>query len=86
MIVGPTRVAEVSPASTVVSFLTPETPFDADVIQNFCHFVHFFGSPETAAQWTAERKKTLLLLVAEAFELGRLTNRHNFGKALAEGV
>src|SRR5690348_2840649 len=79
LIVGPTGVTEVSPASTVVSFLTPETPFDADVIQNFCHFVHFFGSPETAAQWTAKRKTTFLLSVAEAFELGRLTNRRNFG-------
>lgn len=86
LIVGPEGVTEVSPAGTVVSFLTPETPFDADVIQNFCHFVHFFGSPETAAQWTAERKNTFLLSVAEAFELGRLTNRRNFGKALAEGL
>jgi hypothetical protein len=37
-----------------VSFLTPDQGFDADVIQSFCHFVHFFASREAGETWTAE--------------------------------
>ncbi|MGQ0551573.1 MAG: organomercurial lyase [Armatimonadota bacterium] len=83
LVVGPNGVKEVTPAGTVVSFLAPETPFDADVIQSFCHFVHFFSSPETASKWISEHPNTFILSVNEAYELGRLTNERNFGEALA---
>ena len=67
----------------VVSFLTPDTPFDANVVLSFCHYMLFFISEEAGTKWTAEHKNTFLLSVEEASEVGRLTNRANFGDALA---
>src|SRR6266849_3916719 len=52
--VTPTGPTDLAPADTVVSFLLPETEFDAGIVQRFCHFVHFFASPEDGARWTAE--------------------------------
>lgn len=73
-------VKELKPRGAVVSFLAPKRNFDADVIQSFCHFVHFFGSRESGERWTSKHSGTLLLSVDEAYELGRLTNAHNFGR------
>ena len=82
LVVGPDGVKDISPAATVVSFLTPDRPFDQDVIMRFCHFVHFFASPATAATWTAAHPGTFLLSVENAYALGRLTNQRNVGDAL----
>lgn len=68
-------VKEVRPKGAVVSFLYPDGPFEADVVQSFCHFVHFFASGRSAQRWSADHPGTFLLSVDEAFELGRLTNR-----------
>ncbi len=83
LVVGPTGVSELTPASAVVSFLERDTPFDADVIKSFCHFVHYFGSTETGAKWTSKHEGTFLLSVDEAYELGRLWNARNFPHVLA---
>jgi hypothetical protein len=81
--VTPTGPTDLSPADTGVSFLLPETEFDAGVIQRFCHFVHFLTSPTDSEQWTtAEHPGTFLLSVDDAYRLGRLTNRAAFGAAL----
>jgi alkylmercury lyase len=77
LVVGPDGVKAVSPAATVVSFLTPDRPFDQNVIMSFCHFVHFFASPESAEKWTTEHPGTFLLSVDDAWALGRLTNQQN---------
>jgi hypothetical protein len=45
---------EVRPEGAVVSFLLPTGPFGADVVQSFCHFVHFFASRQSAQRWTAD--------------------------------
>ncbi len=82
LVVGPDGVEEISPATTVVSFLTPDRPFDQDIIMKFCHFIHFFASPETAAKWTTAHPGTFLLSVGDAYALGRLTNQRNGGDAL----
>jgi alkylmercury lyase len=83
--VTPTGPADVAPAETVVSFLVPEAEFDATVIRRFCHFVHFFVSPDDGAQWMAEHSGTFLLSVEDAYRLGELTNRAAFGAALVAG-
>jgi alkylmercury lyase len=83
--VTPTGPTDLTPADTVVSFLLPETEFDAGVIERFCHFVHFFASPEDSAQWTTEHPGTFLLAVEDAYCLGELTNRAAFGAALLRG-
>jgi len=80
--VTPAGIAYPAPPETVVSFLVPETQFDADVVQSFCHFVHFFASPDAAASWTAQHPGTFPLSVEDAFRLGQLTNRAAFGAAL----
>ena len=85
MTVTPTGPADLTPSDTLVSFLLPRTEFDADIIQRFCHFVHFFASPADSAQWTAEHPGTFLLTVEDAYRLGELTNRAAFGAALLPG-
>ena len=80
--VTPAGIADLAPPETVVSFLVPETQFDADVVQSFCHFVYFFASPDAAASWTAQHPGTFPLTVDDAFRLGQLTNRATFGAVL----
>jgi hypothetical protein len=50
MTVTPEGVEDVSPASAVVSFFTPDKTkhFDQDVILNFCNYVLNFASRESA--------------------------------------
>ncbi len=84
--VGPDGPQEVSPSDTVLSFLTPETPFDANMVMSFCHFVLFFNSPESGTTWIAKHPNTFLLSLEDAFEVGRLTNRAKFGDVLAKSV
>jgi alkylmercury lyase len=84
LVVGQGGIQDLEPAETVVSFLEPNGVFDSDVIQSFCHFVHFFGSPKSGHRWTSTHKGTLLLSADQAYDLGRLTNARNFGEALAK--
>jgi alkylmercury lyase len=82
--VTPAGPTELHPAETVVSFLVRETPFDVDVIQSFCHFVHFFASPQAGGRWTGEHPGTFLVSVRDAFQLGRRLNHARLGGALAQ--
>jgi alkylmercury lyase len=82
LLVSPYGVFQTSHPEAVVSFLTPEQDFDADVIQSFCHFVHFFTSPVAGEAWTAEHPGTFLLSLEDAFELGRRVNARNFPSEL----
>jgi alkylmercury lyase len=84
LLVSPGGVVETSHPGAVVSFLTPDNHFDADVIQSFCHFVHFFASREAGEAWTAKNPGTFLLSLDDAFELGRRVNALNFPSALGE--
>ena len=80
--VSPRGVVQTSHPDAVVSFLLPDRTFDADVIQTFCHFVHFFASEEAGTVWTTEHHRTFLLPLEDAFELGRLVNAMNFPSLL----
>ena len=82
--VTPDGPADPAPRETVASFLVPEQQFDANVLQSFCHFVHFFASPDAAASWIAEHPGTFSLSIDDAYRLGKLTNRASFGAALGE--
>ena len=64
-------VDAVDPATTVVSFLLPDGPFDVDVRQTFCHFVHFFASPAAADAWVAAHPGTFWVALPDAVEAGR---------------
>lgn len=83
--VTPTGPTDLRPADTVVSFLLPRADFDADVIQRFCDFIHFFTSPEYGERWTARNPGTFLLSVDDAYRLGQLTNAAAFGAVLVPG-
>ncbi|MHB1834418.1 MAG: organomercurial lyase [Solirubrobacteraceae bacterium] len=72
----------VSPAGTVLSFLAPERPFDADVVRSFCHFVRFFASGQAAREWIAEHPGTFTVSIDDSFRLGQRTNAAAFGAAL----
>jgi alkylmercury lyase len=78
LVVSPAGVLETSHAGAVVSFLVPDRKFEEDVIQSFCHFVHFFASEDAGNTWVSEHAGTFLLSLQEAFELGRLVNTMNF--------
>jgi hypothetical protein len=84
--VMPHGPSDLRPTEAVVSLLLPDGPFDATVIERFCHFVHFFASPEAAAKWTAEHPGTFTLSVKAAYQLGRLTNRAAWGSAMTTGA
>ncbi len=81
--VSPTRVENFSPEGAVVSFLSPTTSFDMNIIASFCHYVLFFSSEESGKQWIADHEGTFLLTLEQAHEIGRLTNKATFGAALS---
>lgn len=69
--VDPDGVREVEPEGAVVSMVIPDGPFGFDVIESFCHRVHFFASRDAGERWAAGQDDATLLSVEEAFELGR---------------
>lgn len=69
--VTPRGVRDVEPATTVVSMLSPAGPFGHDVVESFCHYVHFFASPESGRAWVAEHPGTFLLSLDDAFEVAQ---------------
>ncbi|MGQ0849558.1 MAG: organomercurial lyase [Actinomycetota bacterium] len=80
--VTPDGVTSLDPPETVVSLLLPEDGLTEDAIQRFCHKVHFFTSPESAATWIDGRPDLFAVTVEEAFELGRVTNRLRLGAVI----
>lgn len=76
-------VRNVNPTGALMSFLHRDEPFDADTIQTFCHFVHFFRDDDAARAWTARNEGTFSLSIDDGFRLGALTNRGRFGALLA---
>lgn len=79
-------ISGVEPAEAVVSLLTPDKPFDDDVRQTFCHFVHFFTSPAAAEQWIDDNPGTFWLSMADAFEVAEQANAEVFPALVGEGA
>jgi alkylmercury lyase len=81
--VSPNRVESVDPRSVCISFLTPDSSrFQQDIIQNFCHCIHFFRSQKDGEAWIAKRPGTFILSLDEATELARRKNQLQFGSLL----
>lgn len=81
--VGPRAVESADPAGLVVSFLLPDADaMRANVIMSFCRYVHFFRSREVASAWLEEHPQTLLLSLAEAYEVGRRRSEARYGALL----
>jgi alkylmercury lyase len=73
--VGRDGVDSVEPRETVMSFLLPTAQtFQADALKavaSFCHYIFFFPDRQRAATWTARHPDTMVISLADAFELGR---------------
>ena len=80
--VAPDGIGDLSPATAVISFLHLDRPFGYDTIESFCHFVHFFVSPEAAREWTTAHPGTFAIGIADAFEIGGRITRATFGDGL----
>jgi alkylmercury lyase len=80
--VTPAGPTDVEPPDVVVSLLLPDGDLGADVIQGFCHYVHFFGSRQDAKPWVHEHPGTFLISLDDAYRLGRLVNHVRFTDAL----
>lgn len=72
--ITPDAVTERSHREMVVSFLLPTQPFSDDVIQSFCHYVHFFTDRQSARPWLDAHENTFAIPLDEAFDLGRRWN------------
>jgi alkylmercury lyase len=79
--VGPDGPSELSPPDAVMSFIDPGHSFE-HVIQTLCRFVHFFASPEAAAQWTDSHPGTYVMPIEDGYEIGRRTNAAQWGQLL----
>ena len=49
-------------------------------VRNFCHFVHFFRSPEAANRWLEKHPGHLILSSDDALELARKKNALQYGE------
>lgn len=66
----PHRVADLKPATAMVSLVNPEDM--SSIRSSFCNQVHFFTSPEDAAPWLADHPEAEVLPVADAHQIGLL--------------
>ena len=83
MKVTPRGMADVRPANTMLSFVTPQqAKVEENVILHFCHYVHFFAAPEYGARWVAEHPGTFLMTLEDAWELGRRKNAAQYPEIL----
>ena len=78
--VSPAAVESADPVPLFVSFVAPDASrFEGDIIQRFCHYVHFVRSRDDGEAWVAKNPDTFLLTLDEAVELARLKNYAQFG-------
>jgi alkylmercury lyase len=75
--VTPAGVADAPHPQLALSFLDPTGRFDADIIQNFCHYVHFFASASNGERWCAKNPGTYLLALDDAVAVA-----HGYADAL----
>jgi len=76
--VGPEGVAA-DGERPLVSFVAPDPEKTAaDVVRNFCHFIHFFATEQAGRTWLAGHPAAILATLDEAWELGRRRNARHF--------
>jgi alkylmercury lyase len=78
--IGPDGVIAItSGAGAALSFVHPHRPWSGDVMTTFCHYVHHFTTPGTAATWTSAHPGTFVISLDEAVELARRHAIRAFG-------
>jgi len=79
LIVTPYGVEAVEPASTVISFVTPQqAELRENIALHFCHFIHFFRSEGIAGDWIVRHPGTRILTLDKAWALGREKNADQY--------
>ena len=83
LVVTPTRVATVEPHDAHVSFLIPDAAgVQKDIVNTFCHFVHFFPSRQDGEAWAAKQPGTFILPVEAAHAIALRKNQAQYGDVL----
>ncbi len=81
--VTPERLEYKYPLDMQMSFLLPEAAaVEKDVLNAFCHFVHFFPSQEAGQRWVTRHPGTFLLSIADAHYLARRKNHAQYRDVL----
>ena len=83
MTIGPSGISQPSHETALVSFVLPNRRCE-DVyagISGFCQRVFLLAPGAAAARWAARNPEATLLTLEQAFELGRVKNAFQFGKA-----
>lgn len=76
--ITPDKVEQCEPTNAAISIVVPAVTKKGresveEIWMTFCHFVHFFSSPESASEWFAGRNRDVSILsVEEAYQLGRM--------------
>ncbi len=79
MRVSATGVENLDPPTAVVSFvLPPESEINADIVNSFCHFVHFFADEHVAAKWARQHEGAFIVSVEAAFRAARAKNQWQY--------
>ena len=79
LLVTPTGVLDLAPASAIVSLVIPEQGSSCNGDRgSFCNQSLFFRSRQDALTWRASSPTVRLLSVAEAFQVGRLVARYRY--------
>jgi alkylmercury lyase len=72
----PEGIAEMNPASTVISLVIPGGSVADCRRSAFCNHGHFFVSAEAGTTWLHDHPNGIILSIADAHRLGRLLAEH----------
>ena len=79
-------ISAIEPSDAVISFMIPNTEkVRSDVIKNFCHYVHFFESRNSAEEWISQSDKKdeiLILSIEDAYTIALRRNEMQLGEIL----
>ena len=79
MRVSATGVENLDPPTAVVSFvLPPESEINVDIVNSFCHYVHFFADEHVAAKWARRHGGAFIVSVEDAFRAARAKNKWQY--------
>lgn len=77
--VTPEGITNIDPVGAVMSCVKPEhTIMDKNVITSFCHYIFFFTSEESGAEWISQHENAALISMDEASILAKRKNELQF--------
>ena len=62
----------------VSMLIADEKSITEDVVNSFCHYIHFFRNEENAHKWAEANEGTFIINLDEAIVLSQLKNRSQF--------